>query len=329
MSQVPSNKIGEARIDFVADTSQVDAGAAQAVAKVKAAGDQMQTQTAAATGAAGAGARGAAKEFKGAVSAVTSFIGRVLAVGAVASTFYNLGRAIREGVIYHLQTGTERAETFKAALDLSDVSGSIDAVSAKVESLSSRLDASLGGGFAKFLNDITGSTIEKLTAEKTQMERLLLSLRQAAGARQRSRRDQDEAKAEEKELGRLRESAANLERDLNRETMDDRQKAEEQFEHDAAKLKERRDKNVQRNPELDAEFDRIEAIYRRRRELAFANIEAEAAKMREEYRRAIRDAMLDVRADAVSMFGAGEVAVQIGQIRELLQTLSSQRRSLL
>lgn len=107
-------------------------------------------------------------------------VGRVAGVAAALSAAvvgaYQLGQAIRQYVIAVLETGTEKAQKFKNTLDLSNVPESLARVRGELDQVNARLEAASSGSFGGFLSVLVGDTTTKLQQQRSELERLVVSL---------------------------------------------------------------------------------------------------------------------------------------------------------
>jgi len=88
-------------------------------------------------GDAGLGGRlKAAKKLYGEqIEVVQGLMGKFFAVGAVATTFYNIGKVIGEQIVDKLETASEKAANFLMTVDKSDAKNAIKKISDQVQSL--------------------------------------------------------------------------------------------------------------------------------------------------------------------------------------------------
>ena len=120
---------GGVEIKVSGDTTPLEADVAAAKAKVETLADgtsKLATETTKAgtaakeafgeSGATQGGLKGLNKTLGDTVGQVQGLIGKFAIVAGVATGMFALGRAIREGVISALETGTEKAEKFAGSL---------------------------------------------------------------------------------------------------------------------------------------------------------------------------------------------------------------------
>jgi ABC-type antimicrobial peptide transport system permease subunit len=107
-------------------------------------------------------------------------IGRVGGIAAALSAAvvgaYQLGRTLREYVVNVLETGTQKAQNFKDTLDLSNVPESLGKVRGELDQVNAKLEAAASGSFGGFLSLLVGDTTTKLQEQRTELERLVVSL---------------------------------------------------------------------------------------------------------------------------------------------------------
>jgi hypothetical protein len=128
-------------------------------------------------------------------------IGRVGGIAAALSAAvvgaYQLGRTLREYVVNVLETGTQKAQNFKDTLDLANVPESLGKVRSELDQVNARLEAAASGSFGGFMSLLLGDTTAKLQEQRTELEKLVISLNKAAKARENyNKRIQDQARYE-------------------------------------------------------------------------------------------------------------------------------------
>jgi hypothetical protein len=126
-------------------------------------------------------------------------IGRVGGIAAALSAAvvgaYQLGRTLREYVVNVLETGTQKAQNFKDTLDLANVPESLGKVRSELDQVNARLEAAASGSFGGFMSLLLGDTTAKLQEQRTELEKLVISLNKAAKARENyNKRIQDQAR---------------------------------------------------------------------------------------------------------------------------------------
>jgi len=196
---------GGVEIKIGGDTTQLENDVASAKTKVEAVADgtsKLATETTNAGKAAKdafgeggqtqGGLKGLNKTLGDTVGQVQALIGKFAIVTGVATGMFALGRAVREGVISALESGTDKAAKFAESLDLSKKAESIKSVSEQVNKLSGELTAQETNSLDRAVGFFTGSSPEKLKEEITRLNALAKSLRESNNAeRERIERDAD------------------------------------------------------------------------------------------------------------------------------------------
>jgi hypothetical protein len=136
------------------------------------------------------GLKGLNKTLGDTVGQVQGLIGKFAIVTGVATGMFALGRAIREGVISALESGTEKAAKFAESLDLTKKAESVKNISDEINKLSGELTAQENNSLDRAVGFFTGSNPEKLREEITRLNKLAQSLRESNNAeRERIERD--------------------------------------------------------------------------------------------------------------------------------------------
>lgn len=329
--------LGEARIDFIGDTTKLKASAKEAEVIAQKAVADVNASANGSPASAGSAALnataenesvarsvgGIAQEANTATRSVHRFFGTFAAAAGIAATMYTLGKAIREGVIAAFESGADKAERFKLSLDMSDTHGTIVALSKELETLQSRValmsseaEESVDTFYQTFREKLRGNTLDSLKEQARTLEVVLASMRAAdnvTALRQHANRDIAQSQA-----------AADLQRF-------ERIKSQEQRELDGEKfLAAERKKST----EDGDQYVREEAD-RRRRE-SEEDLDYRIAKEQEYYRilqdetRALEQ-QASIRSriigQAASQFGADNVVLDsLNRIQETLEIIASQRR---
>jgi len=144
---VAENNVAKVTLEVGADTSKVAGQVAAAKAQVEAGGvgtaadkvtaaQQKQIEQ---LGVVGSKLKDIKKTYGEQIEVVQGLIGKVAAVGAVATTFYKIGEAISTYVIERLKTATENLETFRSTLDKTNTAAAQIKIADKFDELNQRL----------------------------------------------------------------------------------------------------------------------------------------------------------------------------------------------
>ena len=159
------------------------------------------------------------------VEIVQGLIGKIVAVGAVTYTAFSTGKAITEAFIESLKTGTQRAQDFKDALDLSDVQGSLKSYDDELAKLDADMAERQSGsvlGYAKSMLKSDAALQEEINSKRTTREAL---------ARTDKAKKDSEARAKAKaESEQNAKDTAKAEADKRKSVLDDLQTARHQSE---------------------------------------------------------------------------------------------------
>lgn len=136
----------EIGVKLRADTSQLTGDVAKAKAQVDAAGADSAGKATAATKAQAAATSELGEKLKSVkktygeqIEVVQGLLGKVFAVGAIATTFFKIGEAISTYVIERLKTANERAEEFRATLDKTNTAAAQAKIADKFDELNKKL----------------------------------------------------------------------------------------------------------------------------------------------------------------------------------------------
>lgn len=136
----------EIGVKLRADTSQLTGDVAKAKAQVDAAGADSAGKATAATKAQAAATSELGEKLKSVkktygeqIEVVQGLLGKVFAVGAIATTFFKIGEAISTYVIERLKTANERAEEFRATLDKTNTAAAQVKIADKFDELNKKL----------------------------------------------------------------------------------------------------------------------------------------------------------------------------------------------
>lgn len=141
------NNVAKVTLEVGADTSKVAGQVAAAKAQVEAGGVGMAADKVTAAqqkqieqlGVVGSKLKDIKKTYGEQIEVVQGLIGKVAAVGAVATTFYKIGEAISTYVIERLKTATENLETFRSTLDKTNTAAAQIKIADKFDELNQRL----------------------------------------------------------------------------------------------------------------------------------------------------------------------------------------------
>ena len=156
--------------------------------------------------------KGVRKRFTESAQEGMKWLGVAGLIAGTATTFYAVGNAIREGIIEYLKTGTDRANDFKQALDLSDVQGSLKAYNDNLAELDAMMAERTAGSIRGWASSMLKSDeeLQKEIAQKRKDRDALQQVQDAARRRdERIKEKADaEAKAKEQAEARRREQVA-------------------------------------------------------------------------------------------------------------------------
>jgi hypothetical protein len=139
-------EVAKVSIGIEGDTSKLKADVAKATNEVNAAGaasaDKATDATnkqAAATSALGDRLRSVKKTYGEQIEVVQGLIGKIAAVGAIATIFYKIGESISLYVIDRLKTANERAEEFRKTLSKTDEAAARLKIADKIDEVTEKL----------------------------------------------------------------------------------------------------------------------------------------------------------------------------------------------
>jgi hypothetical protein len=139
-------EVAKVSIGIEGDTSKLKADVAKATNEVNAAGaasaDKATAATnkqAAATSALGDRLRSVKKTYGEQIEVVQGLIGKIAAVGAIATIFYKIGESISLYVIDRLKTANERAEEFRKTLSKTDEAAARLKIADKIDEVTEKL----------------------------------------------------------------------------------------------------------------------------------------------------------------------------------------------
>lgn len=348
MSQLGGEPIGVARVDITANVAPLKAGLEQAKAEAAKAAPEIQAAAAGTGVGMGLGyGRGGSSAPTQQVAAGIDSVGdaseradqkanrlflRLVGITGTVAAFYRLGQAIREGLIYYLETGADRAAKFKASLDLTDAKASIAAIDAQLETLQARLAKNTEGGVGAALNAVFGDNNGKLRQQITDLQQTRARVASAENAR--ALRDKDaeteKAKASEKEKedsirGRIQSEVA--------QTLTKTERIRYEESNAIDEIEAQREGATERQKKLLdslARAVRDSAQYRIReaREADDKTLES-ARRTAEQIARAYASAINSVRQQSNSMFGGSDIATdKLTEIAGLLTTIANQRSNI-
>jgi len=132
-----------------ADTSKLGPQLSAAAGQVNAAGEaaagavdkatEATNKQAAATSALGERLKAVKKTYGEQVETIQGLMGKVFAVGAIATTFYKIGEAISLYVIDRLKTANERAEEFRKTISKTDEAAARMQIADKFDEINQRI----------------------------------------------------------------------------------------------------------------------------------------------------------------------------------------------
>jgi hypothetical protein len=139
-------EVAKVVIGIEGDTSKLKSDVAKATSDVNAAGaasaDKATDATnkqAAATSALGDRLRSVKKTYGEQIEVVQGLIGKIAAVGAIATIFYKIGESISLYVIDRLKTANERAEEFRKTLSKTDEAAARLKIADKIDEVTEKL----------------------------------------------------------------------------------------------------------------------------------------------------------------------------------------------
>ncbi len=237
--------------------------------------------------------------------AASKFLLKAGLIAATATKFFELGRAIREHVIAWLETGTEKADKFKASLDFSNVKGSLSETEKQLQDIQGRIAGSAESWSSWVLNIASGDTTSKLQEESRALEKTADSLRKAVHAREESIRLAKEEAA-------LRETEAR-----DRKAIFEQIVSQKQQEFDRVTEEKARKAAEQEAYEL-AEYEaKIRDQYRKEQEdKDRASLQRRASEARASFRATL--------ADAANAAVGNEIVYTLAKIGGALDSIKSQ-----
>lgn len=141
-------EVAKVSIGIEGDTSKLKADVAKATNEVNAAGaasaDKATDATnrqAAATSALGDRLKAVKKTYGEQIEVVQGLIGKIAAIGGIATIAFTVGKAIREYIVTALEDGAERAKDFSASLNFNDPAKAAEALSAEIQRVEGELAA--------------------------------------------------------------------------------------------------------------------------------------------------------------------------------------------
>lgn len=172
------SQVGELYVKLGADNTEFNAAMSAAEAQSKATADKLSEH-----------ADLTAKGFRKSVAQVTGFIGSLTAAVGVATTFFEIGKKIRETWDDALKTATDRAKEFAIALDTADPKRLLEGTEEQIRKIEARI-AQLREEDSNFNNTVPET--DKLEKEKRELNEQAKAYRQQIQARE----DSEKARAE-------------------------------------------------------------------------------------------------------------------------------------
>ncbi len=141
-------EVAKVSIGIEGDTSKLKADVAKATNEVNAAGaasadkaTEATNRQAAATSALGDRLKAVKKTYGEQIEVVQGLIGKIAAIGGIATIAFTVGKAIREYIVTALEDGAERAKDFSANLNFNDPAKAAEALSAEIQRVEGELAA--------------------------------------------------------------------------------------------------------------------------------------------------------------------------------------------
>lgn len=233
----------EIGIKMRADTSAISGDVAKAKSQIDSAGGdsadkatEATKKQAAATSELGEKLKGVKKTYGEQIEVVQGLLGKVFAVGAIATTFYKIGESISTFVIDRLTSARDKMADFNRELDKSDAKAAQSRVADKIQEINEKL-SDQASVTSVLLNSMLiqtfGSTFgEDLITQQNKLNEMLKGLsNRVRGEKQRA----DAKAAEEAAAKEQEERAKQLEKlnDLNAQAIMDGLGEEERIVADA------------------------------------------------------------------------------------------------
>jgi len=258
-------EVAKVSIGIEGDTSKLKADVAKATNEVNAAGaasaakaTDATNKQAAATSALGEKLKSVKKTYGEQIEVVQGLIGKIAAIGGIATIAFNVGKAIRENIVESLKDGAERAADFIASLDFNKPRENAEKLQQRLNEVNSELAFALEQQ-AEALEDQRSALfvlerraastreVNRLQEESNNLQKRLTDALKQANAledeQRQKRATEDERLASEAKQRQTEQ--ANLLEQLNeqgrvgRQRIDDeQQKRREQFEDFQAQMQE-------------------------------------------------------------------------------------------
>lgn len=181
--------------------------------------------------------KGVRKRFTETAKEAVGWLGVAGMIAGTATTFYAIGEAITNGVTKALQSGTERANEFKASLDLSDVEGSLKAYGDNLAELDAAMAERSAGSVRGWFSSIfqSDASLQEEILKKRKDRDGLAEVAKAARDRAQREKEKAERVAKEKETAEAERRARAEQR--KKEAEDGKRFADEAFQTEQDNLK--------------------------------------------------------------------------------------------
>ena len=193
-------------IEVTADTSKVKQQLAQTAGEVNATGaaaadkaTEATKKQEAATVSLGEKLKGVKKTYGEQIEVVQGLIGKIAAIGGIATIAFTVGKAIREYIVSALEDGAEKAKDFSASLNFNDPSKSAEALTAEIQ----RVEGALAATKEQYDNLVAagfGGTAALIAGQRaqSQLEEQLRDLRTRRGVNEKAAEAKADREAAEK-----------------------------------------------------------------------------------------------------------------------------------
>jgi hypothetical protein len=314
---MPENGLGNIELGLTADNTQHNQALREAEVAAERYADKADAASKRASASIEQGLESVSGGLKTAAKRLEGFVKGFALVAAVVVGAYELGKAIREGIVSALESGTEKAIKFKDALDMSKPKEALAATRKEIATLEAQLSQSLEGGHGMVGRFLFGeANPEKLQEQLRELRRTAKGLQDAENAQERDKR----RKQEEKDITELERMAA----DAKAQSMDEAQRIGFESERKVAELRKRLE-SENRPRVREAIEEAISWEYQRRNvkeaELATKR-EEEARKKAEAERRAEEEkdkTVADQRNTLAAQLLEGEERVRFDTVRALAE----------
>lgn len=201
-------EVAKVSIGIEGETSKLKADVAKATNEVNAAGaasadkaTEATNRQAAATSALGDRLKAVKKTYGEQIEVVQGLIGKIAAIGGIATIAFTVGKAIREYIVAALEDGAEKAKDFAASLNFNDSAKSAEALGAEIQRIEGELAGAIEVADKYRQMGMGGSPIVQLLfgeAKQAKLREQLAELRRKKDIEERDAKANQDKKAADK-----------------------------------------------------------------------------------------------------------------------------------